>query len=221
MAEIGSSQMFRWHTFDISSELPWEWVDLITDVAKSQARHKELQPMSVTSREHDRNMRIPVLTLGGIGIKENLPWLDKMYRTLFLELGQSLVTEQLSVAEDQRYAINLNVQQGSQMRYECHVDSNPLEGLLYVTTHSPGSGGELVVSKRGDIFGVDKVEEAAARIYPVSGNLVFFDARHNSHYVTALQNEESMRIAVTMNFYTPSCSEADRPDDLNRHLGIE
>lgn len=212
---------FAWHSFDITSELPEGWADEVISVAREYGKARELRPTSVTSREHSTDVRLTVMTVGGEALKEHLPWLDRLYRTRFLELGQSIVPEELSVAEDQRYAINLNIQIGSGLRYECHVDSNPLEGLLYVTTHPPGSGGELVVSNLGDVSGVDLVRANAARVYPVSGHLLFFDARHHCHYVEPLHDGSGIRVAVAMNFYTASCSETDRPGDLNRHLGLE
>ena len=54
-------------------------------------------------------------------------------------------------AADDRYGVVLNVQRGTKMRFECHVDSNPLTGLLFCTDHAgrrrarlrarPGRGG--------------------------------------------------------------------------------
>ena len=55
-----------------------------------------------------------------------------------------MVEENLCVAEDERYAINIKLQKGKKMRYECHVDSNPI--LLYLTENPEGNRGELVVS---------------------------------------------------------------------------
>jgi hypothetical protein len=66
--------------------------------------------------------------------------------------------------------------------------------------------------------GTDEVDRDAATIYPVSGHLVFFDARVHSHYVRPLRDASAIRVVAAMNFYTPSCSEADRPSDLNMHL---
>ena len=47
-------------------------------------------------------------------------------------------------ALDDRYGVVLNVQRGTAMRFECHVGSNPLTGLLFCTEHLAGAGGELV-----------------------------------------------------------------------------
>ena len=40
-------------------------------------------------------------------------------------------------ATGERYAMVLNVQRGSRMRFECHVDSNPLTGLCSARTRDP------------------------------------------------------------------------------------
>jgi 2OG-Fe(II) oxygenase superfamily len=104
------------------------------------------------------------------------------------------------------------------MRYECHVDSNPLEGLLYVTDHPPGTGGELVVSNRGDVPTAEEVDRDATLIYPVAGHLVFFNGSCHSHYVRPLIAEDGVRVVAAMNYYTPSLPESARPPDLNRHL---
>ena len=107
------------------------------------------------------------------------------------------------------------------MRYETHVDSNPLEGLLYVTSHPEGAGGELVVGNVLNARGVEAVDVDCTRIFPVAGQLLFFDARKHSHYVGRLLDEAAVRVVVAMNFYTSTCPESARPKDLDRHLGID
>ena len=39
-------------------------------------------------------------------------------------------------AGDERYGVVLNVQRGTAERFECHIDSNPLTGLLFCTNHA-------------------------------------------------------------------------------------
>ncbi|HTX54169.1 MAG TPA: 2OG-Fe(II) oxygenase, partial [Candidatus Baltobacteraceae bacterium] len=134
------------------------------------------------------------------------------------DLAQLVSHEPVSSAENIKYGINLNVQLGNEHRYECHVDSNPIEGLLYVTEHPSGTGGELVISNCGDVRGMDEIDRDATRIFPLAGYLIFFDAREFTHYVSPLRRPEDIRIAAAMNFYTPSCPESARPADLNRHL---
>ena len=160
---------------------------------------------------------IRVNTVGGITLTREAPWLNNLYHGPFRELAEQRYATTVACAEDQRIGINLNVQVGAD-RYEAHVDSNPIEGLLYVTDHPPGTGGELVVSNRPDARGTDDIDRNSSIVYPVAGQLLFFDARNNPHYVRPLQGEASIRITVAMNFYTPYCKESERPPDLNKHL---
>ncbi|WP_353895552.1 2OG-Fe(II) oxygenase [Glycomyces tritici] len=104
------------------------------------------------------------------------------------------------------------------MRYEAHVDSNPLQGLLYVTDHPPGAGGELVVAQCYDASGITQIEENSAQIYPKAGYLVLFDARKHAHYVRSLRSSDAVRVVAAMNFYTPDSPESSRPTDLTKHL---
>ncbi len=209
---------FLWHCYDLRTELPPSWREEVCQVAERRAAERTLVPTSVTSRESTLDIEVPVLTVGGPMVREELPWLYALYHNRLRDLAQALTTEPVSVAADVRYGINLNVQRGRMMRYECHVDSNPIQGMLYFTDHPPGTGGELVVSNRGDVSGKDAVDDDASRIYPVAGHLVLFDARRHTHYVRGTDSGNDLRVAAAMNFYTPSAPETDRPRDLNRHL---
>lgn len=209
---------FLWHCFDLRSELPDNWQRNILAVAERHAKKRTLVPTSVTSREENVSTEIPVLTVGGASVADELPWLYELYRSRFRDLAQALTTEEVQTADDIRYGINLNVQRGTNMRYECHVDSNPIQGMFYVTEHPPGSGGELVVSNVGDVNGKNAVDADATRIYPVAGYLVLFDARNHTHYVAGVCTTSGLRVAAAMNFYTPQAPESARPPDLDQHL---
>ncbi len=212
---------FWYKEFDASADLPAGWQRAIFEVAEQDAKFKVLVASSVTSRELTTHVRIPVFTVGGRVVQSRLPWLLDLYRGRFRDIAQTLTSEVVSVAADLRYAVNLNVQRGTDMRYECHVDSNPIEGLLYVTDHPPGKGGELVVAKDTRARGEEAIARDATRIYPKAGKLVFFDARAHPHFVAPLTGPLDERVVVAMNFYVPSCPESSRPADLNSHLGIE
>jgi hypothetical protein len=211
---------FTWHASDATPLLPHSWADDIIRFARAEAVDRTLVPTSVTSREATSDLLIPVSTVGGRALHRGLPWLYDLYRGTFRDLVQAVSSEPVSIASDERYAINLNVQRGVGVRYEAHVDSNPWEGLLYATTHTAGEGGELIVSNRRDaaVRGVEAIEADCARIYPTAGTLVFFDAREFPHFVAPLADPHAVRVAVAMNFYTPSCPESARPADLNWHL---
>lgn len=209
---------FLWHCFDLRPELPATWQTEVIAAAHQYATERALVPTSVTSREGSTVIELPVQTVGGASVAAKLPWLYDLYATRFRDLAQAITTEQVSIAQDIRYGINLNVQRGTGMRYECHVDSNPIQGMLYFTSHSPGTGGELVVSNLGDVGSKEAVDMNATRIYPVAGYLVLFDARDHTHYVADVAQTDGIRVAAAMNFYTPSAPESARPADLNRHL---
>jgi len=218
---IKTKNIFWYKEFDIQAQLPDNWVDLIMNVALQNAVAKTLISSSITSREISKNEQIPVLTVGGHTINEELPWLNKLYTGLIRDKAQTFTSEPVSIAKNIKYAINLNIQKGSMMRYECHVDSNPIAALLYVTSHPPGTGGELVVSSDPSARGIKAIQQNATCIYPKSGTLVFFDGRHFPHYVAPLTNESDIRVVVAMNLYTDSAPETSRPADLSKHLGID
>lgn len=212
---------FVWHSYDLRPVLPDGWQQAVLAFADRAARDKVITPTSVTSREHTRDLCIPVHSVGGRMIAQNLPWLDDLYSGLIRDLAQAISREPVSAARDVQLGLNLHIQRGSTERYECHVDSNPIAALLYVTSHPDGSGGELRVANKGDVRGRHEVDADSTRIHPVAGQLVFFDARRHTHYVAPLRDPEGIRVVVVMTFYIPSCPEEMRPKDLNRHLGLD
>ena len=125
--------------------------------------------------------------------------------------------EEAFVAADKRYAVVMNVQENDTSRYECHIDTNPIVGLLYVTTHPKGDGGELVVANNQFASNVTEVDRDASVLYPAAGHLVFFDGRRHPHYVRSLVGSD-IRVAVAMNYYLAGNPESSRPEDLNLYL---
>ena len=218
MSKSVSRSRFSWRTFDVEDLLPANWRKELLDLAERQAAHRTLRPRSVTSREGDPDLALPVITVGGRVLRERFPWMAALYEGWFREFAATCSSEPVSTAIDDRYGVNLNVQRGRSMRYECHVDSNPIEGLLYVTDHPRGEGGELVVANRRDAASVEEVDRDCSVLHPVAGRLVFFDAREFAHYVRPLRDDAAVRAVVAMNFYTPSSPESARPADLNDHL---
>jgi hypothetical protein len=150
-------------------------------------------------------------------VRQQLPWLYQLYRGTFLELANQAWAQPVKAAADDRYGVVLNVQLGETMRFECHVDSNPVTGLLFFTDH-PDGGGELVVGHNPDALGVEELENNCSAIRPQAGQLIFFDGKTHPHYARRLRSAADMRVAAIMNFYTESCPEETRPAELNRHL---
>jgi hypothetical protein len=151
-------------------------------------------------------------------VQQHLPWLHELYRGYFLRLAARTSEERVQTAVDERYGVVLNVQRGTTMRFECHVDSNPLTGLLFCTDHPAGNGGELAFGHDPAATDIGTVEQDCSVIRPQAGHLIFFDGRRHPHYARPLSSESAIRVVAVMNFYTQSCPESTRPRELNRHL---
>ena len=206
---------FHWITFDVTGSLPPTWQAEVCRVA-ADADFRQFPRTPVLSREA---AEIPHINRGRVHsdqVKDRLPWLFQAYRGDFLALAGQVHGGRVAAACDDRYGVVLNVQQATTMRFECHVDSNPLTGLLFCTDHS--SGGELVVAHDPTAGDVATVERNCSVIRPHAGHLIYFDAREHPHYARPLTTVSSTRIVAVMNFYTESCPEATRPPELNRHL---
>jgi len=209
------SPRFRWTTFDLNDVLPPGWQQDIC-VAAGDADFREFPRTPILSREAKDVLRIPRGRVHADKVRQGLPWLYRSYRGEFLELAGVAWAERVVPARDERYGIVLNVQRGMTMRFECHVDSNPLTGLLFCTDHPVG--GELVFSHDANAANVAAVDRDCSVIRPHAGHLIFFDARQNPHYARPLMASSDMRVVAAMNFYTESCPESSRPRELNRHL---
>jgi hypothetical protein len=150
-------------------------------------------------------------------VQHKLPWLYKMYRDQFLDLVRQAWDEPIEPAVDDRYGVVLNVLRGSKMRFECHIDSNPVTGLLFFTSH-PAGGGELVIGHDPEGNSVKELEQDCTAVTPQAGQLIVFDGHTYPHYARSLVSESDVRVVAVMNFYTESHPESIRPPALNRHL---
>ena len=206
---------FCWTTFDVTSLLPEDWHEDIKAVA-AEAEFRDFPCTPILSREA---ADVPYITRGRVHadkVQQRLSWLYKLYRNDFAELAAQAWAEPIETALDDRYGVVLNVNKGTKMRFECHVDSNPVSGLLFLTDH-PAGGGELVVGHDPAAVGLDAVDSDCSLIRPQAGQLIFFDGKNYPHYARAVLSEREVRIVAVMNFYTGSCPESTRPAELNRH----
>jgi hypothetical protein len=206
---------FNWTTFDLTSQLPPNWRrDIIDTVAAADFREFPRTP--ILSREAADVSHIRRGRVHADRVQKARPWLDRMYRNDFLEFARLACTgEPVEPSRDDRFGIVLNVQRGTTMRFEFHVDSNPLTGLLFCTDHR--QGGELVFAHDQDAIDIDAVKQDCSVIRPHADHLIFFDGRDYPHYARPLRSESETRIVAVMNFYTESCPESTRPPELNRH----
>ncbi len=205
---------FHWTTFDLTSRLPADWQRDIFETA-ADADVREFPRTPILSREATDVSHILRGRVHAGRVQDVLPWLYQLYRTDFLDLANDAWNEPVTSARDDRYGIVLNVQRGTAMRFECHVDSNPVTGLLFCTDHR--AGGELVFANDPAAADVGAVERDCSVIRPHAGHLIFFDGRDYPHYARPLVSESDTRIIAVMNYYTETCPESTRPPELNRH----
>ena len=182
----------------------------------ADAEFRDFPRTPVVSREAADVLSIPRGRVHADQVRQGLPWLYQSYREQILELAGEACAERVVLARDYRYGVVLNVQRGTTMRFECHIDSNPLTGVLFFTDHP--AGGELVFAHDADAADVSAVERNCSVIRPHAGHLIFFDARLYPHYARPLVAASDIRVVAVMNFYTASCPESTRPKELNRHL---
>ena len=210
---------FHWTTFDLTSRLPEHWPPKIAAVAAADAEFADFPRTPSLSREASDVHSISRGRLHAGDLQRGLPWLYQLYRELFLDLARQVMPGELvTAARDDRYGIVLNVQRGTAMRFESHVDSNPLSGVLFCTDHPAGAGGELVFAHDPAAADIHAIDQDCSVIRPHEGHLVLFDGRHHPHYARPLTGESDVRIAAVMNFYTASCPEAARPAGARRPL---
>ena len=209
--------MFGWATFDVTWILPDGWQH---DASRS-ADEAEVRPFGrtpVISREADDVQQVVRGRVHADQVVSGLPWLRELYRAAFRELGEQATGRKVYTASDERYGTVLNVQRGPRMRFECHVDSNPLTGLLFCTDHGPGAGGELVFAHDEMASSLADVERSCSALRPHAGHLIFFDGRQHPHYVRPLRADDDIRVVAVMNYYTDECPESTRPPELDRYL---
>jgi hypothetical protein len=204
-------------TFDVTDQFPAGWQEDI-GAAAVEAEFRDFPRTPFLSREAADVTHIPRGRVHALHVQQKLPWLYKLYRHHFLELASLAWGEPIDPALDDRYGVVLNVQRGDRMRFECHVDTNPVTGLLFFTDH-PAGGGELVVARDPAAVGIEELERHCTLVTPQAGQLIFFDGMTYPHYARILIAEHDVRVVAVMNFYTRSCSESTtRPFGLNQHL---
>lgn len=186
--------------------LPQGWLEQIISVAEQHAQYTQLDGRSSTSREPEGIEPVEVFVVMGNIIQAALPWLYKLYQNELRDLASQAAGQLVYPSIDLPSAININVLRGKGSRYEWHVDSNPLTGILYVTTHDVDQGGELVF----------RCPTEQMIVHPREGIFIAFDARELPHTVMPLKTN-SIRISVPMNYYDSPESQI-RPSDLDEYL---
>ena len=186
--------------------LPQDWYEQIVRVAHTKSFPTFLDGKSSTSREPEGSSGAYVFVVPGQEILEELQWLYSLYRNELLALANEHFSGPYIVADSVEASVNLNLLQGVAARYEWHVDSNPLTGLLFVTEHGEEDGGKLVF----------QLKDRLVHVTPKKGLFILFDARDIPHTVLPLK-KDTFRISIPMNYYFKEGSQ-ERPVDLDRYI---
>jgi len=186
--------------------LPKAWLNDVLRVVSQHEQKTILDGRSITSREPSGGVSIEVGVVSGNAIQRHLPWLFALYANELRVFASRVAGAEVYISNDLASSININVLRGECARYEWHVDSNPLTGLLFVTSHPAGSGGELLFEK----------PPFRCVVRPVAGTFIAFDARAIPHTVMPLE-DDGLRMSVPMNYYL-SPTDQSRPADLDGYL---
>lgn len=206
---------FPIYAAEISSLLPSGWQAEIQAVVSLHGFHSKLDGGSVTSRDgvFQAQESSQITVVDGRAAAAGVPWLLDVYRGPILDMANALGLGRYRPSQAIHSAVNINCQRDGE-RYEWHVDSNPLTGLLFASTLDAGQGGQLVF--REDPLASGSSEDWELRIRPRLGVLHLYDARAVAHTVEPVLGDR-MRLSIPMNFYFANDSE-HRPGDLDDYL---
>jgi hypothetical protein len=185
--------------------LPANWDREVIDAALDLAQPAELQGGTSSSLEPEGTI-IRYGLVDGEAVASALPWLERLYAEIARDIAPRLTRQEIMTSGKAINGVNINVLRGVGSRYELHLDTNPLTGLLFVTTHPAEDGGQLVFD----------IEPSPLSYPPRTGVLLLFDATQAPHRVTPLL-KDTTRISIPMNFFTPEAL-ASRPPDLDSYL---
>jgi hypothetical protein len=200
------------------------WEDEVQKVAMAHSTITELRLSHRTSRDSPDVTSAHIRGVGGLVIMQELPWLYGQYHDesgSIRQQAQSLHKRVVVPSEDPGYGVSLHASTSEAPGYEVHVDSNPLQAMLYVGSHEEGEelkeDGELVFSLNKTALGVEEVEAGPKHVVrPRSGQLLMFDARRHPHYVRQVKSGE--RVALAMNYYFMDQSLRQPSEDLKQFL---
>jgi 2OG-Fe(II) oxygenase superfamily len=186
--------------------LPGDWKEEVLKVADIDSYLVKLDEKSSTSREPENIENINIFVVEGDTIFKKLYWLYELYSNELLHIADSYFSQSYEISNDLRNGTNINYLKGKSARYEWHVDSNPLTGILFVTTHGEKDGGELIFQLKNEIV----------TVYPQEGMFILFDAREIPHTVNPLK-KNSVRVSIPMNYYIKGEAQ-ERPIDLDKYI---
>jgi hypothetical protein len=209
-------KIFSWISTDLSPLISENTIRFAFELA-GNVPSVTLRGNHTTSRE-SQPVELESSIVTETQLRVSIPeFVDNLYRGTILEIVRTLKNHTAYPASSGSHGVVLNYQKEG-WRSECHVDSNPIAALLYLSSHDRDTGGELIVSNKGDVRGIDAVNSDCSVIQPKKGLLVIFDGRHHTHYVNKIVTGHKARLVLAMNYYTDECPFSSRPTGLDEHL---
>jgi hypothetical protein len=190
---------------DVRELLPHGWMSQIDAVARNVARTATLTGGTSTSLESAETV-IHYRLVDGDEVNQHLPWLTRLYHEEFLKVAEQISGYCLEPDQYTTSSVNINVLPSGEGGYEWHVDSNPVTGLLFLSSHLHHDGGTLELKSANDHL---------LSIEPLAGTFAVFDARLCPHRVRPPKN--GLRISAPMNYFEAGRPRR-RPTDLDSRL---
>ena len=189
-------------SFDLTALglLPPHWIEDTLRLADESALFVHLDGNTPTSLEPYATKGTDYEVVPGDVIRNRLGWLYDLYAGELIHLAAEATGMELVVSENVRYGVNINRLTGLGARYERHIDSNPVTGILFVTSLSADEGGELMLS----------LPDEELRIPPVSGHFLVFLAGEVPHAVAPLRRA-TVRVSIPMSYFRRGEAQFDDP----------
>ena len=182
-------------------------IDQALAVAETHARRVSLEGPQPSSTMERPDVALEYFVADGTVIAAELPNIMTMYRELIPAFTQSYIGLEIVPSKFERSSIMFNLLRGQGCRYEKHVDSNSVTGLLFASTLTPEDGGAL----RLHYPGAEPMD-----IYPSRGTFLLYDARWVPHEVMPLLRDV-VRLSMPMNYFLKTDIETrqEHLDDYN------
>jgi 2OG-Fe(II) oxygenase superfamily len=179
----------------------------INEVADQFGREVALEGPAPESTLEQHEVPLTYKVTDGTVIVRQLPKLAALYQSQIPAFIRDYIGLEIIPSRFERSAMTLNLLEGRGKRYETHLDSNSVTGLLYVTTLSSAEGGALRLHYP---------DREPLDIQPRAGVFLLYDARWVPHEVLELQTD-CRRLSIPMNYFLPSDIET-RPAHLDSYI---
>lgn len=182
-------------------------LDAALDTALAHGARVVLEGTQPTSTLERPETPLEYYIADGNVIAQHLPSIMALYRDVIPDFIRGYIGLEMVPSRFQRSSITLNLLRGQGSRYERHVDSNSITGLLFASSLGPEDGGALrLFYPRTEPLDV----------YPTRGTFLLYDARWVPHEVLPLHREVN-RLSMPMNYFLPTDVE-ERPEHLDDYI---